>query len=659
MSKFPFVLPSSRFLSIIGICLATCLAACGGGGAKGPSSPTVVTGPQPASIRTTFDKSQVNSDAKTAVTITALVRDANNNALKDQAVTFTTTDPGVTLVSLDSKTDSTGKTFATIVPDIDPTNRTITVTATAGSLSSSVDIQVVGTTLSISGSTSLVNGDSTPITLLLKNSAGEPITNRAISLSATRNSLAAATGTSCTGSGSAINCSTDINGKVTVNFNALAAGSDTVTGSALGATASLGITVSGDNFVFTLPLPGNKPDVILGANQNIAIKYIVNGVAQAGAPITFSTTRGTLSDPTATPTSGTSITKNTDASGIATVSITSATQVGEATITASAAGGSPSAQGKVEFISDRPAAVSLQSSPATLSVSRAGSPASQSEIIALVRDASNNPVKNIDVTFNIVTDGSGAGSSIGQTAKTNSFGQASVFYTAGFSPSGQDGVVVKATIPTPSPAPASTASATTALTVTGTVFIITGFDNLISISPSSTTVYEKEFADIVTNSASNPVANQAITLQMQPTKYYKGFYTVVAGKWRQTITVACDNEDTNNNGVLDGGETDLNNNGQIDPRFPGTLTGTTSPSGNTTTTTDTVGVATFKLNYPKNHATWIDMKIISKTTVGGSEASAAVTLNLPVLAAELSTADTAPSNIVSPYGIATDCSDKN
>ena len=629
------------------------VTACGGGGAKGPETtppPGTVTGVQPASIKAKFDRPQVNSDAKSPVTITALVRDANQNALKDQAVTFTTTDTGVTLTALSDKTDATGKVSATLAPDIDPTNRTIIITATAGILSDPIQITVVGTTISVSGSNSIVNETSTPVTILLKNSAGETLSGRPVSLTSTKNSLAAASGTNCSGTGSAITCTTDLNGQVTVNFNALTAGSDIVTASALGATATQSISVSGDNFVFTSPTT-TKPDVALGIAQTISVKYIVTGAIQNGAPITFSTTRGTLSDPAATPTSGTSIVKSTDASGIATVSVTSASQVGEATITASAAGGSPSAQTKVEFISDKPAAISLQSSPATLSVSRAGVPASQSEIIALVRDASNNPVKNTDVTFSIEVDGSGSGSSIGQTAKTNSFGQASVFYTAGFSPSGQDGVRIQASIPISTGA----ATALTTLTVTGTVFIITGFDNLIGISPSSTTVYEKEFVNIVTNSASNPVANQVVTVQMQPTLYYKGHYVLATDKWVQVINATCPNEDTNNNGVFDFGEIDLNNNGTIEPRFPGTLTGTTGTGGNTTTTTDTIGVGKFKLNYPKNYATWIDMKIISKTVVGGSESSSNVTLNLPVLASELTNKDASPSNIRSPFGDAADC----
>ena len=654
-------LPVARYFSLAKVLLivsfVAMLAACGGGGAKGPETtppPGTVTGVQPASIKAKFDKPQVNSDAKTPVTITALVRDANQNALKDQAVTFTTTDSGVTLTTLADKTDATGKVSATLAPDIDPTNRIITITATAGTLSDSIQVTVVGTTISVSGTNSIVNGTSTPITVLLKNSAGETLSGRPISLSSTKNSLAAASGTSCTGSGSAITCTTDVNGQVTVNFNAITAGSDVVTASALGTTATQSVSVSGDNFVFTSPTT-TKPDVALGNAQTISVKYIVKGAIKDGAPITFSTTRGTLSDPAATPTYGTSIVKSTDASGIATVSVTSASQVGEAIITASAAGGSPSAQTKVEFISDKPAAVSLQSSPATLSVSRVGIPASQSEIIALVRDASNNPVKSTDVTFSIVKDGSGSGSSIGQTAKTNSFGQASVFYTAGFSPSGQDGVQIQASIPISG----GTATALTTLTVTGTVFIITGFDNLIGISPSSTTVYEKEFVNIVTNSASNPVANQVVTVQMQPTLYKKGHYTLGTDKWEQVITAICENEDKNNNGVFDAGDNDFNNNKTIEPRFPGTLTGTTGTGGNTTTTTDTIGVGKFKLNYPKNYATWIDMKIISKTVVGGSESSSNVTLNLPVIAAELSNKSVSPSNILSPFGDAAVCSDPN
>ena len=661
-------LPIDRYFLFVKILIVASLlagvTACGGGGAKGPETtppPGTVTGVQPASIKAKFDKPQVNSDAKSPVTITALVRDANQNALKDQAVTFTTTDSGVTLTALSDKTDATGKVSATLAPDIDPTNRTIIITATAGTLSDSIQVTVVGTTISVSGSNSIVNGTSTPVTVLLKNSAGETLSGRPVSLTSTKNSLAAASGTNCSGTGSAITCTTDLNGQVTANFNALTAGPDVVTVSALGATATQSISVSGDNFVFTSPTPGNKPDVPLGNDQTISVKYIVNGAIQAGAPITFSTTRGTLSDLAVPPVSGTSIVTSTDGSGIATVTVKSGSQVGEATITASAASGSPSAQGKVEFISDKPAAVSLQSSPATLSVSRASVPASQSEIIALVRDTSNNPVKNTDVTFSIVVDGSGSGSSIGQTAKTNSFGQASVFYTAGFSPSGQDGVQIKATIPvTPVlPATATTATATTTLTVTGTVFIITGFDNLIGVSPSSSTVYEKEFVNIVTNSASNPVANQVVTVQMQPTLYYKGHYILAADKWVQVITATCQNEDTNNNGVIDGGEIDVNGNGTIEPRFPGTLTGTTGTGGNTTTTTDTIGVGKFKLNYPKNYATWIDMKIISKTVVGGSESSSNVTLNLPVLAAELTNKDVSPSNINSPFGDGNVCSNPN
>ena len=401
----------------------------------------------------------------------------------------------------------------------------------------------------------------------------------------------------------------------------------------------------------------------------ISVLFRQGGLPVTTATIVFSANRGVLGSSATVKGLTSSIeVVGPSPTGVYTAYISSPSQVGTSTITASVKNGTASTQTNIEFVSVSPKSIILQSNPATLSVTRLGAPASQTEIIALVRDAQNNPVKNVDVTFATTKDQSGG--TVGTTARTNSFGQASVFYTAGPNASGQDGVEVSGTmniISTNPPPLTGPVSAKTNLTVTGTVFIITGFDNSISISPSSSVVYQKELVDIVTNSASNPVANQVVSVQMRPPWYFKGEYKLVGsgtsvvwtqggynghpGTWAVGDIYSCPNEDINNSGSFDNGEIDTNGNGTIEPRFPGTLSATGGTGANTVTTTDSIGVGPFKLNYPKNYATWVNVDIISKTTVGGSESSSSVNMTLPVLAAELTNKDVDPSNRLSPFGI--------
>jgi Bacterial Ig-like domain (group 1) len=674
-----FILPAKKTLAsskfLLALAISVGIGACGGGGAKAPDSgtptpdPTIVAGAVSASLALTVDTVQLNSDAKTPVTFTARVKDKNQNGIKDQAVTFSTTDTGVTLTPLSDKTDAAGKVSATLIPDTDPSNRAVTVTATSGTVSSSLQVTVAGTTLSVSGPNAVVSGSQIALSYILKDSAGTKLGGRQVNVRSGANTLSAVSGTTCVGSGATFSCTTDSNGQINVNFLGTAAGSDTVTATALGAAVTQAVVVSGDNFLFTSPTPGTTPELALNSAVSasnpataVTVQFRQNGAAVSGATIVFSTNRGVVGNTLAVAGNSSSIEIISDLSGMATAYISSPSQVGTATITAAVKGGTASTQTNVEFVSISPTSIILQSNPATLSVTRAGAPASQTEIIALVRDVQNNPVKNVDVTFATTKDQSGG--TVGTTARTNSFGQASVFYTAGPNPSGQDGVEITGTMNIP-----ISVSAKTNLTVTGTVFIITGLDNLISVSASSSVIYVKELVDVVTNSASNPVANQVVSVQMQPKFYFKGEYRKAIpsgstteiwtrggfnghpGTWAAGDVYVCANEDANNNGSLDAGDFDENGNKTIEPRFPGTLSASGGTGANTVTTTDSIGVGSFKLNYPKNYATWVNVDIISKTTVGGSESSASVNLTLPVLATELTTLTADPSNVVSPFGI--------
>jgi len=87
-----------------------------------------------------------------------IVRDANNVAMEGVTVILST-DSG-TLTVPEPVTDASGIVFASLTAGGDPTNRAVTVTADANGVLGSVTVNVIGTTLSLSGPTALPQGDS-------------------------------------------------------------------------------------------------------------------------------------------------------------------------------------------------------------------------------------------------------------------------------------------------------------------------------------------------------------------------------------------------------------------------------------------------------------------------------------------------------------------
>jgi hypothetical protein len=123
------------------------LAACGGSGEGSEfETPGTGTGPGPggpavAAVTVTSDSPTILADGSTTAEITAMVRDANNNLLKDVAVTFTSTSGGVAVSQ--GTTDASGVAKATLSVAGDPTIRTITVTASVSSISATTTVNVV------------------------------------------------------------------------------------------------------------------------------------------------------------------------------------------------------------------------------------------------------------------------------------------------------------------------------------------------------------------------------------------------------------------------------------------------------------------------------------------------------------------------------------
>jgi protocatechuate 3,4-dioxygenase beta subunit len=615
---------------------------------------------------------QLDSDDSQTVTLTALVRDQNNNFVPDVSVTFAANSGGVQVTN--DTTDVTGTATALLSTAGDPTNRTIDVTATVGTLTSSNTVTVTGTSLALSGTSTLVLGQTATLSILLQDSGGNGIANQTVTVnSALGNTLNAAT------------VSTDSNGQATLEVTADVGGTDDITASALAASATLTLTISSDNFVFTTPTADTG--VNLGNVQNIIVHWDQAGVPQVGQTINFFATRGTLS----------AISEVTDGNGDTPIITITSANAGPTVITAVAeTPGGPSSQVDIEFLATEAFSLILQASPTSLGTNPQGSADQQSIISAVVRDSNNNLVRNQTVSFTLI-DVSG-GSIFPSSAITDSFGRASTVYTAGAAPSAQDGVILDAEVVEPVPTtpcvrdpstdtPLSGPCGKVALTVSQrALFVVLGTSNLIL--PLSDTQYAKPYSVLVTDANGTAIEGATVELNVFPTRYQKGFYGFVFDQtgncigWGKSLTIdplilsssdnadqACNNEDVNrngilevdedinNNGMLDAGE-DRNNNGILDPDEDQNNNSKLDP-GNIATvpgsiTTDASGFAFFDITYAREF-TWVEVQLEARASVAGSESASDAIFFLPGLASDFDDCEVAPPGQISPYGVATTC----
>jgi hypothetical protein len=485
-------------------------------------------------------------------------------------------------------------------------------------------VAVTGTTVTLSGASALVLGQTTTLSILLRDSGGNGIPNEVVTLSSSQgNTLSAPAVT------------TDFNGQASVTVTATVSGTDTIEAVALGASGPFSLTVSSANFRFSTPASG--AEVNLNTNQTIIVHWDEAGVNQVGQTINFLATRGTLIPASAI----------TDSSGNATV-IISSTNAGLAAITATAAtSGGPSSQITIEFVATTPTSLIVQANPTSLGVNAGGSTDQQSIVTAVVRDASGNLVKNQIVSFTLTDNTSG--SIFPASAITDSFGQASTVYTAGAVPSAQDGVRIDARV--------GGITSTVQLTVAQqSLFVTLGTGNLIQ--PLSDTQYAKPYSVLVSDANSNPVAGVSVELNIFPTRYQKGVYVQLFDSITGTFIswvkqfapppTTCNNEDVNRNGILDTGDMDTNNNGELEP---GNIAAVPI-----TVTTDATGFAFFDVVYAREF-TWAEVELEARATVAGSESSSKAKFFLPGLATDFDQEDVSPPGVVSPFGTATTCAD--
>lgn len=583
---------------------------------------------QPAILELYASAVQLASSGSDTVELIALVKNAQSVLMEGVDVSFSApADAGVEMQLVQSTTAEDGTARAILSTQNNATNRTVTVTAQAGSLSQTVDIEVFGTEVTINGTSSIILNDSVDLTIRVQDSDGVAIPNQTVALSASSGTLASTS------------VVTGTDGQATVTYTGTTSGSDTIIASALNASTSFVVTVQEDEFTFTTVPTAEIP---LGTAQSLTVTWNKDGVAYANGDVSFTASRGTI-------TAG--ATGTTDANGQASFTIQS-DNAGVAAITATgedADGNQVSARVSIEFIATSPATLQADASPDLI-----GPDGQTSTITAIVRDAEGNLVKGSVISFNI--DDTSTGSISPSQATTDSNGVASTVFTSG-SVTSENAVTITATV-SDTPAVFDTVN----LTVGNRAFDVSiGTGNLVSKPDDAT--YLKEFAVFVTDSVGRPVQGVSLTASSVPVKranggvYRKGYWIWTGTAWTITttsatgLTATCDNEDLPPaNGILDAGE-DYNGDGFLTPGIVGTL------SFKDTNVTDENGQATLELRYPRAYAAWYDAQITVFAQSTGSEASASMKFTLTAAADDLKDESSPPPP--SPFGTGTLCTDTN
>jgi hypothetical protein len=612
----------NRYIKALGsLLLVGVLAACGGGGGSAggdPVDPTDPTAPEVASIDVFTSATELQSASNSSISFTVLPKDANNQVIPNQSVTFSATSGNLSgaLPAPTTGTNGTPITGVTLSPGENRANRNIIVTVAAGNVSQQVVIPVVGTSLTLSGDSFVVQNSTISYTVRATDSADSPIPGAQLTVRSRNGNTVSPT-----------TVTTNSQGVANFNFTGNRAGNDTITVSGLGTTASADISVSADEFKFISPAANTNVDV--NTNSVVRVQFLQGGMPVAGQTINFSTTRGTITPAAVV----------TDANGRASATVRS-TSAGPATIVAQT--GSAQVTLVLNFLATAPSVLELQANPSAVAPNAAGSTNNQAALSAIVRDAEGNPVANRVVSFTAVTDPS-SGTISPATAMTDASGTATAQFIPGATTTANNGVVIRATVQ------GTGVSGTTSLTVnTQALFLALSTGNTIDNVPGSDTTYEKEFAVQVTDANGAAVANKSVTLAVVPQFYRKGRLAYDGTEWDYATVSQCANEDTNLNGRLDAGE-DFNNNGTLQPGGPVSLS-------RATVTTDASGLATFMVQYGENYALWIGVQIVATTTVGGTESSATMNYLLLGSASDYTNKAVAPAGAISPFGTRTSCS---
>lgn len=442
-----------------------------------------------------------------------------------------------------------------------------------------------------------------------------------------------------------------------------------------GQTGSAVVAVTGSQISLT-PIPSTPSP---GASVQVAVKAIdANGSGISGAIVQLGGTLGFTQSVTTGPLGNVTATLGAAPATAATYTITGAGLGVTATRDVqvfSGVGGIPAAVGVIS-------AASLAVTPNTISPNVAGATTNRANMRAVFQNASNQPIQNVRVRFDIVSPSLDIYESIStgtSTVYSDSSGVAIADYIAGTRTSPTNGVIIRACYGNTDAdiaAGACANSKTATMTVAGQPLSITLGDNNELVKGGNNLTYIKKFDVAVADSAGNAVANAIVSASVDLTHYGKGGYNFtsstglyqVTGKnpppavikgvadgivdvngdpisgANPTLTTGrlwCPNEDKNRNGLLDAGE-DHDNNGVLSPRKADVVLSFVGAN-----TTGANGRTTIQVEYPQNVATWLNYSVRVTTNVAGSEGTAVKSYLTSFVIGD----DTNGSFLTPPYGV--------
>ena len=617
----------------------------------------IVGEPEAAAIRLFASSTQLASSGAESIELFAIAKDADNNLLEGVTINFSADSGALEKVFDDAGESSNvtgpdGKVAMLLSTQDEPSNRVIQVKVTSGDITDFLDIDVVDTLLTLTGSASLAIADETNYIVKVLDSDGNGVAKTEVVISLSGVSTESPAGTIAE-IAIPTTVTTDAEGQATVKVTGTTGGTNSIVVTALGATASQGVSVQPDSFLFTNFNNGTTsanpsttpivPDVSLIQTASVTLTWKRDGVNVPDATeVKFTTTRGVLSQ-----------SEGTTLNGQVTVTLESS-DAGKALVTffgSDIVGGVPielTNQLEFEFFADTAASIITQTSPSKIAPN-----GQTSTISVIVRDLAGNLVKNKTIDFKL-SDNSG-GTIFPASAVTDSNGSASTVYTSN-STSKVNGVTIKGTV---RDKPTVTESAT--LTVSKrSAFIILQTGNTILQQDNNT--YNKQYSVQVTDLNGAGIKDLTLTISAIPKDYHKGRWVVIEkeGKfdhYAPLFSTTCFNEDGSNGGevdsLLDVNE-DVNGDGVL---TPGNVV--TVPSE---VTTDVNGSAMIDIRYGENYGGWVDIELIATGKVNGTENIAQRVFRLSSLDTDVTVEANPPAAFIwpeGPFGVANVCTDAN
>ena len=652
---------SRPLLLLIFFILFCCLSGCGG--SKDTATPTTPTTPIAASLSISASSPTVPSNDLTTTMITVRALDSSSGLVSGAHITMTA-DVGV-LGSSSITTDSTGTATVTFESGPGAVDRTATITATSGTASAMIPIQITGSKVTITPSSAVLDDSgstSVILTVTTKDSGSGIVSGAAVTMSQT----GAGRVTFNPPSGPTVS------GVFTTTVTGTSAGAVTVTASALGETATSSITISPVTDTFTIDqliIDGGTPITHPPATTAMTINasgspytphslnisvHAPTGISQVVFVTSIGVWDGGSSQVVTKTVAGNeaNATLTSTQSGVAGIQVWDAANPATSdTLTVAMSSGAP------------PAKIMLQASPTNIQVS-AGSTTGSSTLTATVYDASNNPLPNWMVAFSIVSGGTSGGETITPVVAPTtalpsgdlSIGQARVSFNSGSMPSGGNGVQIRASVVGTTVATGTSPSGNDVAIVIGGVAGSIAFGQATVISVDSTKAnYIWPMSILVSDSNGNAVSGAVVSLSLWPIAWSTGLactYDPDGCRWNTATPPVCVpgnygtyyNEDINENLILDSGEDGrrVYYYGTLPPAVtPGTLDSQITPKNSdggslpSSKTTDVNGVAGFNLIYPKESAIWTVVRIRATTTVQGSETRGEIILRLPALVSDV------------------------